>query len=257
MSEKKPTTVQVTKTPILVAHKDAIRHNVIEFFTHCGNEDAAKIMIAALNFDKERGGKSKSSTALISDAIEGRDDALLLYLDNLVKRFREFAKKHVMSKYRILDAVTGKEKDGKYFVLKVDAKDAQERMAVFYALRAYADAQTEIGNKTFADSVNDFNNGFKPKDYFIRVTCDNAFSKKEKDDMVEALKEVACGQFFQRRRFYNETLKANDDYRTENRRLENSVNKLRRVLTVLVPVATLGPLVTAFAFIILKAKGIW
>ena len=33
MSEKKPTTVQVTKTPILVAHKDAIRHNVIEFFT--------------------------------------------------------------------------------------------------------------------------------------------------------------------------------------------------------------------------------
>lgn len=256
MSEKKPTAEKVTNTPILMENKDEIRHNVAEFVNHCGNENAVKIMWAVLNFDKERGGKSKSSTALISDALEGRDDALLLYLDKFVKQLLEYAKEHVTSKYRILDAVTGKEKDGKYFVLKVDAKDAQERMAVFYALRAYADVQTEIGNKTFADSVNDFNNGFEPKDYFIRVMCDNAFSKQKKDDMIEALKEVACGTFIARR-FYDILEKQNDKTCAENSRLEESVKSLRRADKIATFFMVLGPIVTAFAFIMLKAKGIW
>lgn len=256
MSEKKPTTVQFTKTPILMANKEEIRHNVAEFVNHCGNEIAVKVMASVLEFDKGRGGKSKSSTALISDAIEGRDDALLLYLNSKVKQFREYAKEHVTSKYRVLDAVTGKDKDGKYFVLKVDAKDATEREAVHYALRVYADVHNERGNTTFAQSVREYNDGFKPFGNFVRVICGDDFSESEHKTMKNALGEVVKGSFVSRC-YYDALDRKNDDLRAENSRLSESVKSLLRADKISTFLMILGPIVTSFAFIILKVKGIW
>lgn len=256
MSEKKPTTVQVTKTPILLAHKEEIRHNVAEFVNHCGNENAVEIMAAALNFDGKRGGKSKSSTALISDALEGRDDALLLFLNSKIKAHKDYAKEHVTLKYRVLDAVTGKEKDGKYFILKVDAKDATEREAVHYALRVYADVHNEKGNTTFAKSVREYNDGFNPSGDFVRVICGDDFSESARKTIKNALGEAVKGSFVSRC-YYDALDRKNDDLRAENRRLEESVKSLSRSDKIGTFFMILGPIVTAFAFIMLKVKGIW
>ena len=65
----------------------------------------------------------------------------------------EAHKNGVYGKYRIFDAVSGEEKQGRYFVLKLDAKDEFERSCVRKALREYAKAQSMLGNKAFAKSI--------------------------------------------------------------------------------------------------------
>lgn len=61
--------------------------------------------------------------------------------------------KAVYSKYRLLDSETGEEKTGKYFVLKIDAADPDERKAVFDALFEYARAHAKNGNREYAMNV--------------------------------------------------------------------------------------------------------
>lgn len=68
-------------------------------------------------------------------------------------------KERVYGKYRIIDAKTGEEKDGLYFVLKVDAKDADERRAVFEALFEYAREQARSGRATYAKEVINYATG--------------------------------------------------------------------------------------------------
>lgn len=68
-------------------------------------------------------------------------------------------KERVYGKYRILDANTGAEKDGLYFVLKVDAKDAGERKAVFEALFEYAREQARQGRSSYAMDVINYATG--------------------------------------------------------------------------------------------------
>lgn len=43
------------------------------------------------------------------------------------------------SKYRILDAATGEEKKGKYFCLRIDANNPEERIIVRATLKKYAE----------------------------------------------------------------------------------------------------------------------
>lgn len=59
----------------------------------------------------------------------------------------------VYGKYRILDAKTGEEKRGKYFVLRVDAADPIERKAVADALMKYAKAQADAGRNNYAKEI--------------------------------------------------------------------------------------------------------
>ncbi len=56
-------------------------------------------------------------------------------------------------KYRILDAVTGEEKKGDYFVLKLDTADDKEFNAVRAAIAAYACAQYNHGNIDLATAL--------------------------------------------------------------------------------------------------------
>lgn len=71
----------------------------------------------------------------------------------LAAKRQEHLKEKVYRKYRIVDAMTGKEKKGIYFILKVDAKDETERKCVRAALAAYADSQRAAGRADFADSI--------------------------------------------------------------------------------------------------------
>ena len=59
----------------------------------------------------------------------------------------------VYAKYKIIDTKTGAEKHGKYFVLKIDTADQEERKAVFAALSTYAKYQTSVGHKGYAEAV--------------------------------------------------------------------------------------------------------
>lgn len=65
-------------------------------------------------------------------------------------------KNKVYGKYRILDALTDEPKDGKYFVLKVDAKSEKEKALVKATLHYYAELQRGAGNSAFADSIEDY-----------------------------------------------------------------------------------------------------
>lgn len=71
----------------------------------------------------------------------------------LAAKRQEHLKEKVYCKYRIVDALTGKDKRGIYFILKVDAKDETERKCVRAALAAYADSQRAAGRADFADSI--------------------------------------------------------------------------------------------------------
>lgn len=62
----------------------------------------------------------------------------------------------VYGKYKILDAKTGAWKRGKYFVLKVDAKNFIERCAVRFALASYADYHRVRGNTKYAEEVRSY-----------------------------------------------------------------------------------------------------
>lgn len=66
---------------------------------------------------------------------------------------------NVYRKYRILDAKTGEEKHGKYFVLKIDAKDEKEREYVEKAIETYAESHADGGNPEYANAVLDYLNG--------------------------------------------------------------------------------------------------
>ena len=59
----------------------------------------------------------------------------------------------VYAKYKIIDKKTGAEKHGKYFVLKINAADQEEREAVFAALSTYAKCQAAFGHKGYAEAV--------------------------------------------------------------------------------------------------------
>lgn len=61
--------------------------------------------------------------------------------------------KLVYQKYNILDAETGEVKKGKYFVLRLDAHDPDERAAVRNALQTYANCQEQIGRTDFAKNI--------------------------------------------------------------------------------------------------------
>lgn len=63
---------------------------------------------------------------------------------------------NVYRKYRILDAGTGEEKHGKYFVLKIDAKDKVERECVKAAMNMYTMAHMNRGNTDYARAVDDY-----------------------------------------------------------------------------------------------------
>ena len=63
---------------------------------------------------------------------------------------------NVYCKYRILDAKTGEEKHGKYFVLKIDAKDEKERKCVEKAMEIYAVMHANCGNTEYANAVLDY-----------------------------------------------------------------------------------------------------
>ncbi len=65
----------------------------------------------------------------------------------------------IYGKYRILDAKTGTEKNGRYFVLKIDAADAIESIAVKLALKAYADYQRTFGREEYANGIMDYIRG--------------------------------------------------------------------------------------------------
>ena len=59
----------------------------------------------------------------------------------------------VYNKYKILDAKTGEEKHGTYFVLKLDSDDPLERVVVKLALKAYAECQKSLGRENYAMEV--------------------------------------------------------------------------------------------------------
>lgn len=62
-------------------------------------------------------------------------------------------KDKVYGKYKILDAKTGAEKHGKYFVLKIDAEDPVESCAVYCAMAMYADYHKTHGNPKYAKEL--------------------------------------------------------------------------------------------------------
>ena len=65
----------------------------------------------------------------------------------------------IYKKYRLLDAKTGEEKHGKYFVLKIDAKDEKERECVENAMKIYAVTHANRGNSEYANTVLDYLHG--------------------------------------------------------------------------------------------------
>ena len=62
----------------------------------------------------------------------------------------------VYQKYRLLDAETGEEKKGKYFILKIDSSNPAEKVAVANALMAYAKTQENLGNRGYAMNVRNY-----------------------------------------------------------------------------------------------------
>ena len=60
------------------------------------------------------------------------------------------------ARYKMLDAKTGAEKHGKYFVLKIDAKDPVEWCAVHFAMAMYADYHKRHGNAKYAKEVKSY-----------------------------------------------------------------------------------------------------
>ena len=65
----------------------------------------------------------------------------------------------IYKKYRLIDAKTGEEKHGKYFVLKIDAKDENERKCVEKAIEIYAVSHANKGNSEYANAVLDYLHG--------------------------------------------------------------------------------------------------
>lgn len=62
----------------------------------------------------------------------------------------------IENKYRLFDATTGEEKHGKYFVLKIDAKNETERECVKAAMNMYTMAHMNRGNTDYARAVDDY-----------------------------------------------------------------------------------------------------
>ena len=68
----------------------------------------------------------------------------------------DYNSEQVYQKYRLLDAATGEEKKGKYFILKVDSSNPAERVAVANALMSYAKTQENLGNSGYAMNVRNY-----------------------------------------------------------------------------------------------------
>ena len=56
-------------------------------------------------------------------------------------------------KYVVLDAATGEKKNGRYFCLRMDAKELNEFKAVVRALYAYASVKRVGGHNEIADDI--------------------------------------------------------------------------------------------------------
>ena len=56
-------------------------------------------------------------------------------------------------KYRLFDAESGIEKNGKYFCLRIDAEDPNERAIVMATLRYYSSLHFDAGNGDYAENV--------------------------------------------------------------------------------------------------------
>lgn len=69
-----------------------------------------------------------------------------------IKREEELKDK-VYGKYAVTDARTGEKKDGKYFILKIDAKEDLERNAVREAMKTYIAEQLKCGKGIYASQV--------------------------------------------------------------------------------------------------------
>ena len=69
-----------------------------------------------------------------------------------IKREEELKDK-VYGKYAVTDARTGEKKDGKYFILKIDAKEDLERAAVREAMKTYIAEQLKCGKGIYASNV--------------------------------------------------------------------------------------------------------
>lgn len=61
--------------------------------------------------------------------------------------------KQIYNKYRLLDAATGEEKVGKYFVLRIDSPNPGEMIAVANGLLAYAKTLEDLGRIEYAENL--------------------------------------------------------------------------------------------------------
>lgn len=74
------------------------------------------------------------------------------FADCNFKRMTDDAQEEgIYKKYIILDSETGREKIGKYYVLKINANDPLERMAVREAMFEYARQLAKHGRRYYAD----------------------------------------------------------------------------------------------------------
>ena len=69
------------------------------------------------------------------------------------RRETEMSENEVGCKYRLFDAESGIEKNGKYFCLRIDAEDQNERSIVMATLRYYASLHFNAGNGEYAEHV--------------------------------------------------------------------------------------------------------
>ena len=100
----------------------------------------------------------------------------------------------VYGKYIILDAETGKSKKGKYFVLKINAKNAKERRAVRISLHEYVVQQRRNGRWDYAQSVEQYAGCKNDESYHWLKEHLKSTQKcwdKDHDDMVRFAKLLA------------------------------------------------------------------
>ena len=71
----------------------------------------------------------------------------------LSEGMEETKRNEVYGKYLILDAFSGAPKKGKYFVLKINSRDKNERIAVRQALQSYVQAHEKFGNFEYAKNL--------------------------------------------------------------------------------------------------------
>ena len=69
------------------------------------------------------------------------------------RKVNKMSNNEVGNKYKIFDAKTGEEKKGKYFCLRIDANDEQERDIVEAAMLTYIRMHKAANNHEYAENV--------------------------------------------------------------------------------------------------------